>query len=530
MKKLTTEQLLQLRLAQEEVVTKLGIAALSEKSLKDVLQEAAKKVADVLHVDYVSILEYIPSEKKMLFRAAVGWKKDVVVDKTRVLAGKGSHAGYTMWTKRPVIIKDIAKEKRFRIPSPLRDHPAKSGISCVIYGKETPYGVLTAHSQKSRAFSKDDINFLQSVANLLALTIERKKKQKELEQALIELYRLKYALDQSSIVSITDKGGIIKYVNEKFFEISKYSPEELIGHTHRVINSGFHPRAFFVNLWNTIKSGKVWHGEIRNRAKDGNYYWVDTTITPLLDEKGAIEEFIAIRNDITERKQLEAQKDEFISIASHELKTPITSLKAYTQVLQNRFAKVGDIESATLLSKMDMQLDKLTNLISNLLDATKIQKGKLQFQESYFDFNELVAEIVEEMQRTTAKHTLVKEFGKSKTVRADRERLGQVLTNFLSNAIKYSPASKKIIVKTWTDKKTISAHIQDFGIGIPKDMRQHVFERFFRVKGRYQESFPGLGLGLFIASEIIKRHHGKIWVKSKQGSTFGFTIPLDVTI
>jgi len=519
-----------MRLAQQEVVTELGISSLSGKLLKEILQEAVQSVHDVLHVDYVSILEYIPSEKKMLFRAAVGWKKDVVVDKTRVDAGKGSHAGYTMWKKRPVIIKNIAAEKRFRIPPPLADYPAKSGISCVIYGKETPYGVLTAHSQKSRAFMKEDITFLQSIANLLALTIERKKKQKDLEQALIELYRLKYALDQSSIVSITDKEGIIKYVNEKFFEMSKYSPEELIGHTHRVINSGFHPRAFFVNLWNTIKSGKVWHGEIRNRAKDGNYFWVDTTVTPLLNEKGEIEEFISIRNDITQRKQLEVQKDDFIGIASHELKTPITSLKAYTQVMENRFVKAGDIESATLLSKMDMQLDKLTNLISDLLDATKIQKGKLQFQESYFDFNELVAEIVEEMQRTTSKHTLVKEFGKSKTVHADRERIGQVLTNFLSNAIKYSPASKKIIVKTWSDKKTMSAHIQDFGIGIPADMRQHVFERFFRVKGRYQESFPGLGLGLYISSEIIKRHHGKIWLKIKKGSTFGFTIPLEVTI
>lgn len=401
MKKLTTEQLLQLRLAQEEVVTELGIAALSGKPLKEILQEAVQSVHDVLAIDYVSILEYIPSEKKMLLRGAIGWKKDVVVDKTRVDAGKGSHAGYTLWTKRPVIIKDLALEKRFRISSPLRNHPAKSGISCVIYGKEIPYGVLTAHSKRSRAFSKDDINLLQSVANLIALTIEKKR--------------------------------------------------------------------------------------------------------------------------------LEAQKDEFISIASHELKTPVTSLKAYTQVLRNRFAKAGDIDAATLLTKMDTQLDRLTNLITDLLDATKIQKGKLELSYSYFDFNELIGEIVEEMQRTTRKQTLVKDFGRSKTVHADRERIGQVLTNFLSNAIKYSPHAKKIEIKTWSTKESISASVQDFGIGIPKENHQHLFERFFRVNDPDVASFPGLGLGLFISSEIIQRHKGKIWVESEkgEGSTFGLSIPIE---
>ena len=232
--------------------------------------------------------------------------------------------------------------------------------------------------------------------------------------------------------------------------------------------------------------------------------------------------------DITERKQLEQQKDEFVSIASHELKTPITSVKAYTQILGQRFRKAEDTKSVELVEKMDAQLDKLTNLIGDLLDITKIEAGRIQFHESYFDFNELVEETVEELQRTTEKHLIVKELQPSRTVYGDHDRLGQVLTNFISNAIKYSPAADKIIVKTAVVKNNTTLRVQDFGVGLSQEDQAKVFERFYRVGGPDQATYPGLGLGLYIASEIIKRHKGRVWVDSKlgKGSTFCFSLPM----
>jgi len=232
--------------------------------------------------------------------------------------------------------------------------------------------------------------------------------------------------------------------------------------------------------------------------------------------------------DITERKQLEQQKDEFVSIASHELKTPITSVKAYTQILGQRFRKAEDTKSVELVEKMDVQLDKLTNLIGDLLDITKIEAGRIQFHESYFDFNELVEETVEELQRTTEKHLIVKELQPSRTVYGDHDRLSQVLTNFISNAIKYSPAADKIMVKTVVDKNNTTLRVQDFGVGLSQEDQAKVFERFYRVGGPDQATFPGLGLGLYIASEIIKRHKGRVWVESKpgKGSTFCFSLPM----
>jgi two-component system CheB/CheR fusion protein len=232
--------------------------------------------------------------------------------------------------------------------------------------------------------------------------------------------------------------------------------------------------------------------------------------------------------DITERKQLERQKDEFISIASHELKTPVTSVKAYTQILGQRFHKAGDGQSAELVGKMDSQLDKLTNLIGDLLDITKIEAGGIQFHESYFDFNELIEETIEDLQRATENHRIVIELQPSVIVHGDHDRLGQVLTNFMTNAIKYSPKANKIIVKTVVDKHNVTLSVQDFGLGLSPEDQAKVFERFYRVSGSNQSTYPGLGLGLYIASEIIKRHKGRVWVESKKakGSTFCFSLPI----
>jgi len=232
--------------------------------------------------------------------------------------------------------------------------------------------------------------------------------------------------------------------------------------------------------------------------------------------------------DITERRELEQQKDEFISIASHELKTPITSVKAYTQILGQRFRKADDTKSVELIEKMDSQLDKLTSLIGDLLDITKIEAGRIQFHESYFDFNMLVEETVEELQRTTEKHHISKELQPGVTIYGDHDRLGQVLTNFITNAIKYSPHTDKIIVSTAVDKDNVTLCVQDFGIGLSQKDQSKVFERFYRVGGSDQNTYPGLGLGLYIASEIIKRHKGRVWVESEEtkGSTFYFSLPV----
>lgn len=177
---------------------------------------------------------------------------------------------------------------------------------------------------------------------------------------------------------------------------------------------------------------------------------------------------------------------------------------------------------------MDVQINKLTGLIGDLLDVTKIEAGKFQFTEDYFAFDSLVKEIIEEVQRTTDKHTIIYNGTTKKTIYGDKDRIGQVIINFLTNAIKYSPQSDKILVTVKADKKELTLCVRDFGVGIPQKKQSQIFQRFYRVSGATHDTIPGIGLGLYISSEIIKRQHGKIWFESKRGkgSTFCFSLPL----
>jgi len=267
-------------------------------------------------------------------------------------------------------------------------------------------------------------------------------------------------------------------------------------------------------------------GEFRLRHKNGSYRTIDAIFRSLLDNK-KINGVIANYRDVTDRKILEQQKDEFIGIASHELKTPVTSIKAYAQIMQEIFEKAKDKKSAEMLQKMNTQVDRLTMLIVDLLDFTRIEGGKLKFREDVHDLNELISDVVEDMQRTTKHHKIEKQLDQSTEMHGDRDRTGQVLRNILHNAIKYSPDATKIIVSSTVDDDSVSVCVQDFGIGIDGNLADKVFDRFFLVSELIMNTFPGLGLGLYIAAEITRRQGGKIWVKSRKGkgSTFCFSLP-----
>ncbi|HEU5377999.1 MAG TPA: HAMP domain-containing sensor histidine kinase, partial [Ktedonobacteraceae bacterium] len=242
----------------------------------------------------------------------------------------------------------------------------------------------------------------------------------------------------------------------------------------------------------------------------------------------AIEDVTEHKQAEDERKQMLAQREEFMAIASHELKTPVSSLKGYTQVLHARFAKAGDERSAELLTKMDAQLNKLIHLIGELLDVTRVESGQLAWHPQAFDLDALVRETAEEVSQTVERHQIRIEGAASLPVSGDRERLGQVLTNLLTNAVKYSPQADVVLVKVAADGKNALVGVQDFGIGMAQEKQPHVFERFFRVSNPEHETFPGLGLGLFISAQIVKQHGGQMWVESQagSGSTFSFTVPL----
>lgn len=230
--------------------------------------------------------------------------------------------------------------------------------------------------------------------------------------------------------------------------------------------------------------------------------------------------------DITQRKMMEQQKDDFLSIASHELKTPVTSIKGHVQLLEEVLRDKGNSWSAAQLQKVDTQIDKLVALINDLLDVTKMQAGRLEMQNEHFDLDAMVNDVVRTMQFASSRHELVRQGGTGKLVWADRHRIEQVLINLISNATKYSPEGK-VIVSTEIQDNSVVVHVKDFGQGIPPDQLQRIFERFYRIRSR-RYSATGLGLGLYISSEIIRAQGGSIWARSKmgEGSVFSFSLPI----
>lgn len=293
---------------------------------------------------------------------------------------------------------------------------------------------------------------------------------------------------------------------------------------------------FIPLLTEVLHTGHTYHTDQQKAdlVVDGKLqsFWFNFTYKPLHDASGNVYGILNMAVDITRQVMLQQQKDEFIGIASHELKTPVTSIKAYAQVMEAAFKQKGYQKESTMLNRMGVQINKLTNLISDLLDTTKIQAGKLMFNERWFNFNQVVEEVIEDIQRTSSKHIITSSFQDTGEVFADPDRIGQVLTNLLSNAIKYSPNSDKIIVRTSVKEDQVKLCVEDFGVGIPADKHEKVFEQFYRVSGDKQHTFPGLGLGLYISSEIIRREGGRIWVEGSEGkgSTFCFTLPRQRTV
>ncbi len=256
--------------------------------------------------------------------------------------------------------------------------------------------------------------------------------------------------------------------------------------------------------------------------------WVHLKGEVARDEGSGRNKMIGTTIDVTHQKEMDRRRDELITIVSHELKTPVTSLKAAVQVLCRKLEKSGDEIGASMLNKMNVQINRLVTLIADLLNVSKIEGGHLQLRNAEFNFGDLLHDVVSDVQKTSASHRIVIQEVPDVVVRGDLERTGQVLINLLTNAIKYSPGADKVRVRAECRDGEVVCHVQDFGVGIPEDKQERIFERFYRASDDQNYSFSGIGMGLYISFEIIKRLGGKMWFESRtdQGSTFSFSLPL----
>jgi len=275
--------------------------------------------------------------------------------------------------------------------------------------------------------------------------------------------------------------------------------------------------------------------EFRIVRKDGETRWCLTEGYPYYDANGKFAGYAGSVTDITDIKRLEQRKDDFIKMASHELKTPITSINGYVQLLLNIYNEFDDeklqASRSTVTSSLGTvakQVSKLTRLISDLLDMSKIESDKLELHTTEFDLSGLIEETVQDMRYATSRHAIVVQNDFEGNIVGDKDRLAQVLMNLLNNAIKYSPHANKVDVYTDSNGEKVNIHVRDYGIGIDKNEHKKIFDRFYRVGGKAEQTYPGFGIGLFIASEIIHRHNGSISVDSEKDNGSVFTVSLPI--
>lgn len=261
---------------------------------------------------------------------------------------------------------------------------------------------------------------------------------------------------------------------------------------------------------------------------DGKKVYIQSNSSAILNRKGEVIATASIFNNITEQKEAELRKDDFVNMASHELKTPLTSMQLYVDTLASSIKKSNNSKTSKLVTGIKLQINRLQKLVAELLDVSRLQTGRLTYSKEKFILDDLILDAIETLEATKKQKRIEFTSHYKGNLIADKFRVTQVLNNLLTNAIKYSPENTKVIVKTKRTDGFALVSVKDFGIGIDKTQHKKIFDRLYQVTDKYEKTFPGLGMGLYISKEIIKTHRGKIWVESKKGkgSIFYFSLPI----
>nr|WP_307811219.1 PAS domain-containing sensor histidine kinase [Ktedonospora formicarum] len=354
--------------------------------------------------------------------------------------------------------------------------------------------------------------------------------QKRTEDALRQSQERIHALIDSNIIGITSvemEGEVIAVANEAFLSMTGYTREEVQSRKLSRMNIVPPEQVPLFERANQelFERGQHTPFETELVCQDGS--WLPVLVGGVIFQEQP-RQMVTFVLDNSARKELEQRKDDFISMANHELKTPLTAVKLQIQLARKRFEKHSQHEANTALARVEGPVKQLERLITELLDVSRMQAGGLEYRREQVIFDELLRETISTIHHLHPSHTILVRGSVQPTLMGDRDRLGQVFTNLLSNAIKYSPDAQTVEIDLSASDDAVTIHIRDHGLGIPRELRDKIFERFYRVTDFKRKAIPGLGMGLYIVDKIVKHHGGAISVDSAvgKGSTFTVTLPL----
>jgi len=376
---------------------------------------------------------------------------------------------------------------------------------------------------------------------------EQKENQRRLERAITEAESAQFALDEHSLVSMADIKGTITYVNEKFVEVSGYESHELVGQKHALLNSAHQPKGYWKAMHRRVLSGETWREEVRNKAKDGHYYWVDTTIVPNFDSNEEVIGFTSIRTDITAQKdnmeklarakeEAEAasiSKADFLANMSHEIRTPMNGVIGMTNLLLDTELNAAQDKLANTVKSSAVGL---LGIINDILDFSKVEAGKMDLELIPFNLGQMVEDVGTALSfQADRKHLhlicpanpIIQQW-----VKADPGRLRQILTNLIGNGVKFTEQGEvavfvKLLHQT-DEHKTFRFEVKDTGIGVTVEQQQQLFDKFTQADTSTTRKYGGTGLGLSICKQLVELMGGEIGIDSVigQGCTFWFEVPL----
>jgi len=533
------EQAAKKRAEQHAVIARLGELFMKGVGVDALMQEAVELVAEALGAEFCKIL-WLEGENLRLI-AGVGWRPGMVGSAT-VSADTASQAGYTLRTRKPVLVEDLREERRFSPPRLLTEHGVVSGISVPMIYMDKVYGVMGVHSRERSKFTQADVDFLQSVANIITAAFERirteeilKESQRKLREILREMDSILHTIPAA--VLTTDVDGTINYFNRRAMEYLEKGEGEIF--TTRIgehfLEPGVEERVLEVlrgeaeepvTLEATLLSGRV----------------VQLSISSMKDEEGRIEGAVVSFVDITkqkeaqeklkrayeELKEIDELKSNIIANVSHELRTPITIAKGFMElamVEEDEEDRRNELESAI------KALRRLNDIVEDLIEIATVQRGDLTLHRKRTRVEEIVRSAVEERRELAAEKGIEMELeiDYRGEVVVDPFKLKRALLNLLDNAIKFNRPGGRVRVTLKGENGSVRISISDTGIGIPKDRLKDIFKPLTQLDPSPTRRYGGTGTGLAVTKRIIEAHGGRIWVESEvgRGSTFHVSLPVE---
>ncbi|MBC8412936.1 MAG: PAS domain S-box protein [Nitrospira sp.] len=516
-------------------IGQLGAMALSDAPLDLLFNQAIELSSHILEAELCKILKLSSDAKSLLFISGIGWNKGLV-GKATIDAGRNSQAGYTLLSKRPVIVDNLLLEKRFSGPQLLHDHNVISGLSVVIRTKDLPYGVMGIHTSKLRKFTESDGHFLNSVANILGQAIERDSA----EKALRENEEKFKALSDNSInaISVMDGKGMITYWNEAAKTALGYSAEDTIGQNlHDILVSEQAKNSYIKNLPEFAESGTcTMVGKILETYathKNGTRIPVEVSVSVyrLNDDWYSIGTF----RDISQRKdseikmanylkQLEKSNDElndFAYIIAHDLKEPLRAINSLTNWIVTDLEDHISAEGKENINLLTSRVKRMNDLVEGILQYSRA--GKITGTITETDIKTLVAEVTDLL--SPPKNMQISITGNLPVIQCEHSSIMQIFQNLIGNALKYMDKTTGLIQVSAKDEDTHWEFcISDNGPGIKEEDQTRVFQMFRVLQPR--DKVEATGVGLAIVKKIVKMYDGNVWVESEpgNGSSFYFTI------